>query len=76
MNTVILTGKVTRIEMSTFQYGSHMIETKDKSYALSTTEVQLKDYENKFVTIKGEKVKGYPLEGGPELIRVSEVLIK
>lgn len=76
MSTVTLTGQISPLGMTTFQYGTHMIKAENKSYALKSAQVKLDDYVNKSVTLKGTKVAGYPLEGGPELIEVSEISIK
>ncbi|MNK03696.1 hypothetical protein D3C87_215460 [compost metagenome] len=72
-NLVILQGKVEPLGMTTFQYGTHTINSANKTYALKSTRVNLKDYEGKEVTVKGLKVAGYPIDGGPEFIDVQEV---
>lgn len=71
-----LTGEITPLGMTTFQYGTHTIRTENKIYALKSTSIKLDDYLNKLVILQGEKVRGYPLEGGPELIEVSEISVK
>ncbi|TKC57550.1 hypothetical protein FBD94_19915 [Pedobacter hiemivivus] len=75
-NLVVLQGKVEPLGMSTFQYGTHVISAADKIYALKSSKVNLKDYEGKEVTVKGLKVAGYPIDGGPEFIDVQEVTNK
>lgn len=72
-NLVEITGKVQVLEMSTFQYGTHTIQTKDAFYALKSEELNLTDFDAQTVTVIGEKVEGYPLSGGPELIEVKKV---
>lgn len=72
-NLVEFTGTVQRLEMSTFQYGTHTIEANSTYYALKSQELDLNDYNTQTVTIIGEKVEGYPLEGGPVLINVVKV---
>ncbi|WP_316738987.1 hypothetical protein [Pedobacter aquatilis] len=69
---VTATGTIQKLGMSTFQYGTHVLKTADKTYALKST-FSLDPYLDKTVTIKGKKVKGYPLEGGPELVDVTLV---
>lgn len=69
---VTATGTIEKLGMSTFQYGTHVLKTANKTYALKST-FSLDPYLDKKVTIKGRKVSGYPLEGGPELIDVSLV---
>lgn len=72
-NLVQLTGKIEKLGMSTFQYGTHTIEAAGKSYALKSSAVDLNGFTGKEVTLKGTKVAGYPIENGPELIEVTEV---
>ncbi|MDN3588924.1 hypothetical protein QWY86_19765 [Pedobacter aquatilis] len=69
---VTATGTIQKLGMSTFQYGTHILKTADKTYALKST-FSLDPYLDKTVTIKGKKVKGYPLDGGPELVDVTLV---
>jgi hypothetical protein len=75
-DVVTLTGQVTEMGMTTFQYGTHLVKAKDKTYALKSSKLNLDKYLDKPVTLKGQKVAGYPLEGGPELIEVSEIIVK
>ena len=74
--TVQLIGKIEKLEMSTFQYGTHVLKQGEKIFALRSTKVQLDAYVNKEVTIKGIKVEGYPVENGPDFIDVQEVSVK
>lgn len=73
---VTLSGTVQEMGMTTFQYGTHKIKAGEKTYALKSDMVKLADYADKAVTLKGRKVAGYPLEGGPELIEVSTITLK
>ena len=75
-NAVKLTGQIIPSGMTTYQYGTHLIKTENKTYALKSSKVKLNDYVNKTVMLNGTKVPGYPLEGGPELIEVTKVSIK
>ncbi|TKC06506.1 hypothetical protein FA048_14920 [Pedobacter polaris] len=70
---VTATGTIEKLGMTTFQYGTHILKAENKTYALKSTRINLDTYINKKVTIKGNKVSGYPLEGGPELIDVTLV---
>lgn len=72
-NAVRLNGKIEKLEMTTFQYGTHLIKSGGKSYALTSKRVNLDSSIGKEVVLKGTKVKGYPLEGGPELIEVHTI---
>lgn len=71
--TFTFTGKLQKIEMSTFQYGTHTIENGTSYYALKSEILDLDAFKDKDVTVVGKKVEGYPLEGGPELIEVAKV---
>src|SRR5690606_31019046 len=68
-----ISGTIEPIGMTTWQYGTHTISNEDGViYALRSENINLGDYEGKLVTIKGEKVEGYPVENGPEFIDVTE----
>ncbi len=60
---------------TTYMYGTHILTDNNGNtlYALRSSSVILDDYINKTVEIKGHKVKGYPVEGGPEYIDVSKI---
>lgn len=70
---VTATGIIEKLGVTTFQYGTHILKTEDKTYALKGGSINLDQYLNKKVTIKGKKVAGYPLEGGPALVDVTLV---
>jgi len=72
-NLVVLSGKLEALGMSTFQYGTHTLNSGDKTYALKSSKVNLKTYEGKEVVVKGLKVNGYPVDGGPEFLDVQEI---
>ncbi|WP_316821002.1 hypothetical protein [Pedobacter gandavensis] len=75
-NTVHLSGKIEKMGMTTYQYGTHTIESDHKTYALKSSSVNLNHFEKKEVQVIGTKVPGYPLENGPALIEVSSVKVK
>jgi len=71
---VTASGTIEKLGMTTFQYGTHLLKAdNNKTYALKSASINLDTYLDKKVTIKGKKVAGYPLEGGPELIEVTLV---
>ena len=74
--SVSMEGKITKLGMTTFQYGTHSINYAGKPFALRSSSLNLDNYVDRQVTLKGVKVDGYPVEGGPELIDVSEVVVK
>jgi hypothetical protein len=75
-NLLVVSGKIEALGMSTFQYGTHTLNAGDKTYALKSSSIDLKTYEGKEVVVKGLKVAGYPVDGGPEFIDVKEVSVK
>lgn len=75
-NLIELTGKVEKLGMSTFQYGTHTIVSDGKTYALKSTKVKLDDYNDKEVILKGTNVAGYPVDNGPELLEVESLKVK
>jgi hypothetical protein len=70
---VEFTGTVQKQGMTTYQYGDYVISDDKTTYALKSTTVNLGQYLNKKVTIWGDKVQGYPLEGGPDFLDVKKV---
>lgn len=66
-------GLLKKTGVTTYQYGTHTISNEGKTYALNSSVFNLDNYINKIVTVKGEKIKGYPVDGGPEFIDVKEV---
>lgn len=75
-DAVSLTGNLQKMGITTYQYGTHTINSGGKPYALRSSSLNLDTYLDKQVSLKGTKVSGYPVEGGPELIEVSEVIVK
>ncbi|PWS28522.1 hypothetical protein DHW03_01295 [Pedobacter yonginense] len=75
-DVITLSGSIQKLSISTYQYGTHTISSSGKPYALKSSSVILDTYLDKQVTLKGTKVAGYPVDGGPELIEVSEVILK
>jgi hypothetical protein len=71
-----LTGTIQPTGITTYQYGTHTIQADGRTYALRSTVVVLNDYNNKQVVVKGSKIAGYPVEGGPDFIEVSSVTLK
>jgi hypothetical protein len=69
-------GVVRKTGFTTYMYGSHTIENNGRTFALQSTRVQLDDYINKRVIVKGSKMEGYPVDDGPELIDVKAIEVK
>jgi hypothetical protein len=66
-------GVFQKAGMTTYQYGTHLIKADGKTYALNSATLNLDDFAEKKVSLKGTKVEGYPIENGPELIEVIEI---
>jgi len=69
-------GLLKKQEITTYQYGTHTISNEGKTYALKSSTINLDTHVNKTVTVKGNKINGYPVDGGPKLIDVKEVKYK
>jgi hypothetical protein len=74
--SISIEGRITKLGMTTYQYGTHTISYGGKPYALRSSSLNLDTYADKQVVLRGTKVAGYPIEGGPDLIEVSEVVMK
>lgn len=70
-------GIVQKQGTTTYQYGTHVllaVGTTETLYALRSDRVNLDDYINKEVELKGHLVKDYPVDGGPEFLEVVKVI--
>ena len=72
-NAVEVSGVVQKPGMTTYQYGTHVLNADGKTYALKSATLNLDTYVDKNVKVKGTMVEGYPLENGPELLEVTEI---
>lgn len=70
-SSVEIYGLLQKQGITTYQYGTHTIG----GYALRSSTVNLDDYLNKYVTVHGHKIDGYPVDGGPDYIEVKSVSI-
>lgn len=66
-------GTIKEQGITTYMYGTHSIEISGTTYAIKSSHVNLNDYLDQYVTIHAEKVSGYPVDGGPELLEVISV---
>ncbi len=66
-------GLIIKQGITSYMYGTHTITGNNKTYALKSSTVNLNDYVDKTVTIKGSKIDGYPVDGGPDYIDVKVV---
>lgn len=65
-----VTGTIQKLEVTTFQYGTHLIS----GYALRSNSIILDDFINYNVTIIGYRIEGYPTDGGPVYIEVTDIV--
>lgn len=68
------TGIVVKPEVTTYQYGTHALETETDYFALRSSSINLDDYINQEVTLTTTKIAGYPVENGPILLEVEQVI--
>lgn len=69
------TGVITKPDATAFMYGTHMLQDDSGKtlYALKSDSINLGAFIGKKVTLRGELIAGYPLEGGPEYLDVTSV---
>jgi opacity protein-like surface antigen len=77
--SVMATGAMERLDITSYQYGSHAItdEASGAFYVLNSDVVDLDAYDGQRVTVYGTLVPGYEsgqVEGGPPLVYVTEVV--
>lgn len=72
-NSIKVSGTLEKQGITTYQYGTHTLTTDGSFYALTSNTVDLEEYIGQEVSIKAEKIEGYPVDGGPEYLRVLEI---
>lgn len=72
---VTASGTIKQQGITTYMYGTHVLldDTANTLYALKSDTIKLDDYVNKKVTVKGDLIAGYPVEGGPGYLNVKAV---
>lgn len=70
-------GSIHKIEASTWMYGTHTLNNANGKplYALTSSSINLSNYENKEVRISGDLVEGYPVDGGPKYLNVTGITV-
>lgn len=68
-------GIVKRQGTTTYMYGTHVLIDGDGRtlYALKSDNINLDNYIDKRVMVKGDLVDGYPVDGGPNYLNVKSV---
>ena len=72
-NTLEISGLIKEQGITTYQYGTHIISDQEQFYAIKSETIDLDQYVGKVVTIRAEKIEGYPVDGGPEYLLVLEI---
>jgi hypothetical protein len=72
---VSLNGTIQKQVMTTYQYGTHVLQNKDGKtlYALKSEMLRLDDYIGKTVEVRGQLLNEYPIEGGPPYVEVVKI---
>ena len=73
---VTATGTIKSAGITTYMYGTHiLVDANGKTlYALKSDKIDLDEYADVTdVTVKGNLISGYPVEGGPEYLDVKKV---
>ena len=65
-----ITGTLQKQGITYYMYGTHVIS----GYALRSDLVSLDDFIDRNVTITGHKINGYPVDGGPVYIEVTDLV--
>jgi len=73
VESITVSGKIEKQGITSYQYGTHVIKDNDTRYALSSKSINLDSFVGKTVTVVGEKIKGYPVSGGPIYLNVLKV---
>lgn len=68
-----VTGKIEKIEMTSWQYGTHTLSNEKEFYALRSEKINLDDHIGKEITVSAKRIEGYPVDGGPEFLQVEKV---
>ena len=70
-------GVVHKIEMSTWMYGTRTLNEQSGRpiFILGSSSINLDSYINKHVRISGNTVSGYPVDGGPVYLNVTNIFI-
>ena len=67
------TGTVKPAGITSYQYGTHRLETATENFALKSDSVDLTRYEQKQVTLTATSIEGYPIDGGPAYLNVISI---
>ena len=68
-----LKGEIQKMGPTWYMYGTHQIRSNRATYAIKSNTVDLDKYLNKKVTIWGDPIPGYPIDFGPDYIKVKRI---
>lgn len=71
--TTEYSGIIEPAGITSYQYGTHTLQSGEQFYALKSDTIDLTTYEGREVIIQAEKIDGYPVDGGPEYLHVNAV---
>jgi len=73
--SVTAEGTIQKQGMTAYQYGTHVLKDSSKKtlYALTSKSLKLDSFVGKQVTVTGKLVDGYPVDGGPKFMEVTDV---
>ena len=67
------TGFIEKQGITSYQYGTHTLNTEATLYALKSETVDLDSYVGKTISLTAELVDGYPVDGGPIYLNVIKI---
>jgi len=72
-NKSLYAGIIQPTGITSYQYGTHILDTEDGFYALKSNAIDLNKYVDQKVKIKATQIQGYPVDGGPIYLLVTKV---
>ena len=72
---VISNGFIKKQGQTGYMYGTHALKDDNVKtlYALVSYNIELDNYIDLKVTVKGDLLDGYPVDGGPDFLDVKEI---
>ncbi len=68
-------GIIKKQGITTYMYGTHVLlnDNGKTLYAIKSVNIDLDKYIDQKVTVKGDLIEGYPVEGGPNYLNVKSI---
>ncbi|MGA8853305.1 MAG: hypothetical protein WB492_03920 [Christiangramia sp.] len=70
---VFFSGIIRPAGITSYQYGTHTLKTEKELFAIKSDSINLDSFTGKDVRVRANKIKGYPLDGGPVYLNVNQV---